>query len=90
VLVIYATGLGLVSGITTGQIVPSDRLYTANPVTVTIAGRPADVIYSLASPGFLGLYQVAVRVPTGIAAGTAPVVLTAGTVASNSVNIAVQ
>jgi uncharacterized protein (TIGR03437 family) len=90
ILVIYATGLGAVSGIGTGQIAPSAPLSNTSPVTVTIGGRDAEVIYSLVSPGFLGLYQTAVRIPSGVAAGNAPVVLRTGNTSSNSVNIAVQ
>jgi uncharacterized protein (TIGR03437 family) len=57
---------------------------------VTIGGQNAEVIYSLASPGFLGLYQTAVRMPSSVAAGNAVVVLRVGDAVSNSVNLAVQ
>ncbi len=36
---------------------------TPMPVTVTIGGVDAPAIYSIASPGYTGLYQTAVRVP---------------------------
>jgi uncharacterized protein (TIGR03437 family) len=60
------------------------------PVTVTIGGRSADVIYSIASPDFLGLYPTGVRWPAGGPAGNAALVLRAGDVTSNTVNIAAQ
>ena len=44
----------------------------------------------MAAPGFAGLYQVAVRVPAGVAAGNAALVLRSGQAVSNSVTIAVQ
>jgi len=90
ILVIFSTGLGAVEGLSTGQVVPFTPFFSTSPVTVTIGGQEAEVIYSLASPGFLGLYQTAVRMPSGVAAGNAEVVLRVGDVASNSVNLAVQ
>jgi len=59
------------------------------PVSVTMGGKPAAVVYSLASPQSAGLYQVAVTVPAGIS-GNVPVVLQQAGVNSNSVSIAVQ
>jgi uncharacterized protein (TIGR03437 family) len=47
------------------------------------------VIASVASPGFAGLYQVAITIPGGVS-GTVPVVLSQGSTKSNSVNIPVQ
>jgi uncharacterized protein (TIGR03437 family) len=92
VLVIFSTGLGQTSpNLQTGQLAAFPPLYMSTPVTVTIGSQNATVIYSLASPGFAGLYQTAVRMPSGVPAGTATVVLTAGTnVASNSVTIATK
>jgi uncharacterized protein (TIGR03437 family) len=90
ILVIYATGLGPVTGLSTGQVVPFTPFFSTSPVTVTIGGQNAEVIYSLASPGFLGLYQTAVRMPSSVAAGNAVVVLRVGDAVSNSVNLAVQ
>ena len=58
-------------------------------MTATISGQPATVVYSIASPGFAGLYQVAITVPSGLA-GDAPIVLRQGGVNSNSVTIPVQ
>ena len=43
--------------------------------TVTIGGQNANVVYSIASPGFPGLYQVAVTMPSGVPPGNAPVIL---------------
>ena len=41
------------------------------------------------APGFVGLYQVNVQVPTTVI-GTVPVTLTVGGITSNTVTIAVQ
>ena len=91
ILVIYATGLGRTTpAIGTGALAGGPPFGATAPATVTIGGREAEVIYSLASPGFVGLYQVAVRVPPGLSAGNQAVVLRIGGVGSNSVNLAVQ
>ena len=58
-------------------------------VTATVAGRPATVVSSVASPGFAGLYQVAVTIPAGVT-GNAAIQLTQNSVRSNSVEIPVQ
>jgi uncharacterized protein (TIGR03437 family) len=58
---------------------------------VTIGGLPAFVSFAGLAPGFIGLYQVNVQVPQGVAAGDAvPVVLSIGATASNPVTIAVR
>ncbi len=76
IIVIYATGLGNTNpGLETGKLVVFPPAANTAAVRVTIGGRDADTIYSLASPGFVGLYQVAVRVPTGVTAGSAALVL---------------
>jgi uncharacterized protein (TIGR03437 family) len=90
VILVYATGLGLTTpAITTGGLVPGTTIANTSTVTASVGGRPAAVAYSIASPGFAGLYQVAITVPSGVS-GSVPVVLTQGAVQSNSVNINVQ
>jgi uncharacterized protein (TIGR03437 family) len=49
---------------------------TKNPPKVTIGGQDAPVQFSGLAPGFPGLYQVNVTVPTGISTGTVPISLT--------------
>jgi uncharacterized protein (TIGR03437 family) len=89
---IYCTGLGDVSnrpGL--GSPSPSNPLAsTLTKPVVTIGALGANVIFSGLAPGFVGLYQVNVQVPDGVAAGAAvPVVLTIGGVTSNMATIAV-
>jgi len=58
---------------------------------VAVGGQPATVQYAGFTPGFVGLYQVNVRVPAGVTAGNAvALVLTQNGVPSNTVTIAVQ
>jgi uncharacterized protein (TIGR03437 family) len=91
VIGILCTGLGVAAGAPTGQILPQDPLYpTVVQPTVTIAGRPAPVVGAAAAPGFVGLYIVATGIAPGTPSGNQPVVIRSGTVASNSVNIAIR
>jgi uncharacterized protein (TIGR03437 family) len=55
----------------------------------TIGGTTATVPYSIASPCFAGLYQIAVTVPAGVT-GSVPLQLAVGGANSNSVTIPVQ
>jgi uncharacterized protein (TIGR03437 family) len=75
---IFATGLGRATpgGDPAGEVLPSGQLAPVDPLywtimqpQVTIAGLPAELIFSGLSPGFAGLYQVNVLVPEGAPAG---------------------
>jgi uncharacterized protein (TIGR03437 family) len=71
VLVLYASGLGLVDrAVVTGAASLSDPLAitTATPV-VTMGGAEATVEFSGLAPGLVGIYQVNVRVPANAPAG---------------------
>jgi uncharacterized protein (TIGR03437 family) len=91
VLLIYATGLGQTSPpMSTGVLLDYPPQRDTAPVTVTIGGQEAKVIYSIASPFAVGLYQIAVTMPSGVAAGTVPVVIRQGSAASAPVNLSVK
>ena len=63
---------------------------TAATPVVTIGGVSAKVIFSGLAPGFVGLNQVNVQVPEGVAPGDAvPLTFSIGGVAANPVTIAV-
>ena len=64
-LVIYCSGLGAVSPpVADGAAAPLSTLSkTVNPVTVTIGGQSAQVLFAGLAPGFAGLYQVNAIVP---------------------------
>jgi len=91
VLIVYCTGLGdTTGGLTSGALTPaSGQLATKTVVTATIGGKDATVVGAAASPGFVGLYQVAVTVPAGVT-GSSAIVLKQGTATSNAVSIPVQ
>ena len=70
---------------------PSDRVKQMRaPILGLFGGKNATVIYALATPGFAGLNQIALQVPTGVPAGNAALQLSVGGASSNSVNIAVK
>jgi uncharacterized protein (TIGR03437 family) len=92
VLVIYCTGLGPTAPtVTTGQQAPPGQTIVTIPATVTIGGVAATVQFAGLSPGFVGLYQVNVVVPSGVTVGPAvPVVISQDGIASNTATIAVH
>jgi uncharacterized protein (TIGR03437 family) len=90
---LYCTGLGSVTNTPyLGYPAASDPTsMTIVMPTATIAGLSANVVFSGLAPGFVGLYQVNVQVPAGVAAGAAaPVALTIGGTTSNTATIAVE
>jgi uncharacterized protein (TIGR03437 family) len=92
-LVFYTTGMGQTTpALITGQTVPLGPPYfDTAPVTATIGGANANVIYSIAAPPYVtGLYQMAVTVPSGLPPGSQPVVATSGGIQSNSITIVTQ
>ncbi len=74
VLVAYVDGLGAVDpAIPDGQAAPQDPLSRAiNPVEVTIAGKPAEVLFAGPVPGYTGFSQINFKAPSGLT-GTAAV-----------------
>jgi len=79
VAIVYCAGLGPVDPpVAAGTATPLTGLSnTTNPVTATMGGQAAQVLFAGLAPGFAGLYQVNVLVPTGIPAGNdVPLVLT--------------
>ncbi len=89
-LVMYALGLGATKGgkVTAGAGSPSSPLAVTDPVTVYFGNplmKQAEVIvdWSGLAPGFVGLYQLNLRVPGFHMSGDAlPVMLKVGTVSS--------
>jgi len=92
-LSIFCTGLGRLNNApATGVASPSSPLATTvDPVSVTIGGRAANVLFSGLTPGLVGLYQINAQVPTDVVPGdSVPVVVRVGGGTSNTVTVAVQ
>jgi len=85
---LFATGLGL----TAPGTGPAEGLQVAiQQPTVTVAGMDCPVSFAGAAPGFIGLDQINCAIPSGIASSlTAPVVITSGTMISNTATLAIQ
>jgi len=80
---IYCTGLGPT------QTVGSFQETVLTPI-VFLGATPVQPVYSGLSPGSVGLYQVNVQVPAGLAPGVEPLLMSVDLAHSNQVNITVQ
>jgi len=92
-ITIYCTGLGPVTNTpaTGAPAAASPLSATLQPVAVSIGGIEVQAEFSGLAPGLVGLYQVNVGVPAGVApSDSVPVTLTAAGINSNSVTIAVR
>jgi uncharacterized protein (TIGR03437 family) len=85
-IILWGTGFGPTNpAAPAGQEVPSSATYSTTTLpTVVINNIPATVYGAALAPGFAGLYQVAIQVPTSLANGNWPVVATIGGVSSPS------
>ena len=81
---LYATGLGLTT--------PSNGLDVAvQQPTVTVGGVACPVTFAGAAPGYIGLDQINCTIPAGLASSaSAPVVITSGSLTSNTATLAVN
>ncbi len=84
VVILYGTGFGPTNPMPgQGFETPSNTTYnTATLPTVTVDNVAATVYGAALAPGFDGLYQVAIQVPSSLSAGNWPVVATIGGVSS--------
>jgi uncharacterized protein (TIGR03437 family) len=70
-LILYTTGLGPLSiNLRDGYGAPSNPLAnTQDPFQVLIAGEPCKVFFSGLAPGFVGLYQINLQLPSDLPRG---------------------
>jgi uncharacterized protein (TIGR03437 family) len=75
VIILWGTGFGPTNPVAPfGTPVPSDKTYSTTTLPdVTINNIPATVYGAALAPGFGGLYQIAIQVPTSIADGDWPI-----------------
>jgi uncharacterized protein (TIGR03437 family) len=90
VVIAFATGLGAVNAdVPDGTASPAAT--TANPVTMTIGGINTDIAYAGLAPSFVGLYQINLTIPAGVAAGDqVPIVISAGGQSGPAASISVR
>ncbi len=86
VIILWGTGFGPTSpAVPEGEETPGDKTYSTSTLpTVKINGTSATVYGAALAPGFAGLYQVAIQVPSSLGNGDWPVVTTIGGVSSPS------
>jgi uncharacterized protein (TIGR03437 family) len=77
-VVIYAAGLGATSPPFATGTAANQTNTTVMPVTVTVGGQNAAVVYSGLTQSLVGLYQLNVVMPSGLT-GSQPVIITVGT-----------
>ena len=92
-IIAYLTGSGAVTPtVTDGAATPSTGLYqipSSVGVTVTIGGQPAPVLFAGLTPGLIALLQLDISVPSGLAAGSYPMIVTIGGQVSNSATVSI-
>jgi minor extracellular serine protease Vpr len=91
-IALFANGLGAVINTpASGDPASSTTLsQTTQTPTVTIGGVAAPISFSGLAPGFAGLYQINVTVPSTIGAGQQPIVVSIGGQASKASGITLQ
>jgi len=84
VIVLYMTGEGQTDPPgQDGRIILTDLRLPLLPVTATIGGQPAEVLYAGSAPNMVsGLCQVNLRIPQAIGPGTQPVQILVGGIPS--------
>ena len=86
VIILWGTGFGPTTPVAPiGMLVPSDQTYSTSTLpTVTINNISATVYGAALAPGFAGLYQVAIQVPSFLTDGDYPIQASIGGVQSPS------
>lgn len=89
-LAIISTGLGQTTpALTTGEVPVNPNAVTLG-ITLSVGGQSAPVAGTTVVPGFPGFYVTLFQMPTGVAAGNAPVVLRINSLSSNTVMLPVR
>ncbi len=79
-VILYGTGLGPTTpSAPVGSLVPATATYeTSTLPTVTLNNSPVTVVGAALTPGAVGLYQVAIQIPSSMANGDFPVQVSIG------------
>jgi uncharacterized protein (TIGR03437 family) len=91
---VYVTGVGEVTPALKTAYAPntsvSGQAKPVLPVSVTVGGVPAFVQIAALAPNLIGTAQITFLVPSGLAAGPQPVVVTVGKASSTPVPLTIQ
>jgi len=92
VLILWGTGFGPTTPtVPAGIQVPADKQYNCSPVTISLGSASPQVFGCALSPGYAGLYQVAIQVPGSMADGDYPIKATVnGTSSPDGVILSVK
>ncbi len=92
IVYLYSTGLGPVDANPgTGNAGPSASLARSRTSpSVTIDGADCEVLFAGLAPGFVGIYQVNIRVPASARSGQREMVLSSGGIRSKPVRVTLQ
>ncbi len=92
VLTLYTTGLGPLSlALVDGYGAPYNPLaYTQDAFRILVAGESCTLYFSGLAPGFVGLYQVNLRLPTDLPAGALDIQITSAFADSRVATLPVQ
>ncbi len=90
-IIAYLSGSGTVSPpVADGAPAPDDTLvYLNSGTSATIGSSTAQVAFAGLAPGFVGLVQMNIVVPSGLATGSYPLTVTIGSDTSNSATVSV-
>lgn len=88
---VYLTGIGVVDNrVADGAAAPTSPLSRPTlPVTASVGGQSASVLFAGLTPGYVGLAQANIQIPN-LAPGIYPLVITVGAAASDVAEIAVS
>lgn len=90
-ILVYLDGSGAVSpAVPDGAASPQAPLANVTaPFSAVIANKPATVTFAGLAPGFVGLVQMNITIPTGLSTGSYPLLITIDGQTSKPVNISV-
>jgi uncharacterized protein (TIGR03437 family) len=90
-IMVYLTGVGTVNPLPVDGAAAGagSAVAMTTAVSATIGGQTAKVTFAGLAPGFVGLGQANIEVPSGLSQGDLPLVITIGGQASNSANVSV-
>jgi len=90
-ITLFMTGLGPTQpGVDPGKPFPASPAAVNSPVSVTVNGKPAEVIGAVGYPGAVNGYQVNIRIPGDVEKGKATLQVSAAWIVGTEVQIRIQ